>query len=151
MGIVRSILFYHGATEPSAQWAKVFSLARIHVHTQTHAHSLGHLWRSDQLVAETSTWQHTKQGREKHPRTQRDSNPPIPNKRVAADPCFRQRVHWDQQRGFLCLWMSYQAWYTRKQDIFSVFSHSHRYNRRMKTSSSLMNLLAFTQFLTSRE
>jgi len=28
-------------------------------HTHTHTHSVGILWKSDRLVAETSTWQHT--------------------------------------------------------------------------------------------
>jgi len=38
-------------------------------------HSAGLLWTSDQLVTETSTWQHTKLTRDSHPCPRRDSNP----------------------------------------------------------------------------
>ena len=37
--------------------------------------SVGHLWTSDQLVTETSTWQHTTLTTYKHPCPRRDSNP----------------------------------------------------------------------------
>ena len=37
--------------------------------------SVGLLWTSDQLVAETSTWQHTTLTTNKHPCPKRDSNP----------------------------------------------------------------------------
>jgi len=36
--------------------------------------SVGLLWKSDQLVAETSTWQHTTLPVDEHPRPQRDPN-----------------------------------------------------------------------------
>ena len=38
-------------------------------------HSVGLLWTSDQLVAETSTWRHTTLTRDRHPRRRRDSKP----------------------------------------------------------------------------
>jgi len=38
-------------------------------------HSVGLLWTSDRLVAETSTWQHTQHLREHTSRPRRDSNP----------------------------------------------------------------------------
>ena len=38
-------------------------------------HLVGLLWTSDQLVAETSTWQHTTLTRDRHPCPRRDSNP----------------------------------------------------------------------------
>jgi hypothetical protein len=37
--------------------------------------SVGLLWTSDQLVTETSTWQHTTHTTDKHPCPQWDSNP----------------------------------------------------------------------------
>jgi len=43
-------------------------------HTTTHQ-LVGLLWTSDQLVAETSTWQHTTLTTHKHPCRQWDSNP----------------------------------------------------------------------------
>ena len=41
-------------------WPRVCSLSRLHDHMQapTQTHSVGLLWKSDQLVAESSTWQH---------------------------------------------------------------------------------------------
>jgi hypothetical protein len=41
------------------QWAKAYSLSRIHDHTQDTPHLVGLLWKSDQPHTETSTWQHT--------------------------------------------------------------------------------------------
>jgi hypothetical protein len=38
-------------------------------------HSVGLLWTRDQLVAETSTWQHTTLTTDRHPCSWRDSNP----------------------------------------------------------------------------
>jgi hypothetical protein len=43
-------------------------------HTDT-PHSVGLLWTSDQLVSETSTWQHTTLTTDRHPCPTRDSNP----------------------------------------------------------------------------
>ena len=58
--------------------------------------SVGLLWTSDQLVAETSTWQHT---------TLTETNILAPggirthdlSRRAAADLCLRPRGHWDRQ------------------------------------------------------
>jgi hypothetical protein len=44
-------------------------------HTLDTTHSVGLLWTSDQLVAETSTWQHTTLTTDKQPCLRRDSNP----------------------------------------------------------------------------
>jgi hypothetical protein len=57
--------------------------------------SVGLLWTRDQLVAETSTWQHTTLTRDKHPcpggiRTH------DPSKRAAEDPRLRLHGHWDR-------------------------------------------------------
>ena len=50
----------------------IVEVSRTHTHL---SHSVGLLWTSDQPVAETSTRQHTKLTREKHPCPGRDSNP----------------------------------------------------------------------------
>jgi hypothetical protein len=57
------------------------------------SHSVGLLWASDQPVAKTSTWQHTKLTRDRHPGPGgiRNHNP---SKRAAADPRLRPRGHW---------------------------------------------------------
>jgi hypothetical protein len=57
--------------------------------------SVGLLWTRDQLVAETSTWQHTTLTRDRHPcpggiRTHN------PSKRAAADARLRPHDHWDR-------------------------------------------------------
>ena len=44
-------------------------------HTTTHHSRLGLLWTSDQLVSETSTWQHTTLTTDKYPCPRWDSNP----------------------------------------------------------------------------
>jgi len=57
--------------------------------------SVGLLWTSDQLVAETSTWQHTTLTTDKHPWTRWDSNP----QSLQASGCrltLRPRGHWDR-------------------------------------------------------
>jgi hypothetical protein len=49
--------------------------SRFRYHTLDTPHSVGLLWTSDQLVAKTSTWQHTKLARDRHPCLRWDSNP----------------------------------------------------------------------------
>jgi hypothetical protein len=61
--------------------------------------SVGLLWTSDQLVAETSTWQHTTNTTDIHaPCGIRTHNP---SKRAAEDPRLRPRGHWDRQISYL--------------------------------------------------
>jgi len=78
------------------QWAKAFSLSRIHYRIQLDKpHSVGLLWTSDQFVADTSTRQHT---------TLTDIYAPggirnhYPRKRGAADQSLRPRGHWDRHK-----------------------------------------------------
>jgi hypothetical protein len=52
--------------------AMASSFTRFRDHTQDAPQSVGLLWTSDQLVAETSTWQHTT---DKHPCPRWDRNP----------------------------------------------------------------------------
>jgi len=63
-------------------------------------HSIGLLWTSDQLVAGTSTWQHTT-----HKRTDIPAPGGIrthnPNERAAADPRLRPQGHWERERNII--------------------------------------------------
>jgi hypothetical protein len=68
------LIFFNMAQQP--QWFKASSLSRIYYHTQLDtSHSVGLLWKSDQLVAENSTWQHTTLITERNPCPRWDSNP----------------------------------------------------------------------------
>ena len=51
------------------------SLGFSRSHTIDAAQSVGLLWTSDKLVAETSTWQHTTPTTDRHPCSRWDSNP----------------------------------------------------------------------------
>ena len=63
----------HGST---ALRAKTSSSFRFRDHTQLNRpHSVGLLWMSDRLFAETSTWQHTILTRDRRSCLRRDSNP----------------------------------------------------------------------------
>ena len=65
-------------------------------HTTTHQ-SVGLLWTSDQLVAETSTWKHTTlNNRQTCPR--RDSNPRSQQASGRRSTPYRLRLHWSQKR-----------------------------------------------------
>jgi hypothetical protein len=86
--------FPHGATAPIVPRAS--SLSRHHDHTKLFTpHSVGHLWTSDQPVAETSAWPNTRFTRDRHPcpRGIRTRNP---SKRAPADPSLRQHGNWDR-------------------------------------------------------
>jgi hypothetical protein len=74
--------------------AMASSFTRLLDHTKRQ--SVGLLWTSDQLVAETSTWQHTAHTTDKHPcpggiRTHDRS------RRAAVDLRLRRRGHWDRR------------------------------------------------------
>jgi hypothetical protein len=76
-----------------ASAASFFKVSRSHFLDTPH--SVGLLWTRNQLVAETSTWQHTTLTRDRHPcpgaiRTH------SPSKRTAADPRLRPRGRWDR-------------------------------------------------------
>jgi hypothetical protein len=51
----------------SPQWARAFSFTRALITNKQAPHSVGLLWTSDELVAETSTWQHRTLTTDKHP------------------------------------------------------------------------------------
>jgi hypothetical protein len=57
--------FFNGSTAPWGPRPPPFS--RLHDHTLDTPHWVGLLWTRDQLVAETSTWQHTTFTRDRHP------------------------------------------------------------------------------------
>jgi len=86
-------VFFIGATAP--QWARAPSFTRFLDHTMTHPQSVGLLWTSDQLVAQTSTWQHTTLTTDKLPCPRWDSNPQ-PSRRAAAGLRLRPRGRWDR-------------------------------------------------------
>jgi hypothetical protein len=70
------------------------SLLRLHDHILLDIpHSVGLLWTSDQPVAETSKWQHSKETDIHADSGIRTRNP---NKRTVADQLLRPRVHWDR-------------------------------------------------------
>jgi len=59
---------------PLGQGLLIIEASRSHSVTQQ---SVGLLWTSDQLVAETSTWQHATYTTDRHPWTRRDFNPQL--------------------------------------------------------------------------
>ena len=59
----------------SPQWARPHHLRGFYITHNDAPQSVGLLWTSDQLVAETSTWQHTTLIANKHPCPRCDSNP----------------------------------------------------------------------------
>jgi hypothetical protein len=69
---VTVILLYHDAIAPVGQGLVIIEDSWSHSDTPN---SVGLLWTSDQLVANTSTWQHTTLTTDKYPRPQWDSNP----------------------------------------------------------------------------
>ena len=72
------------------------SFSRFLDHTQWAPQSVGLLWTRDQLIAETSTWQHTTLTTNRHPCPWRDSNPHL-SRQAAADLWLRPHGHWDWQ------------------------------------------------------
>ena len=69
---VTLLFLFLGATTPSGQG---FPNSRGFYITHDAPHSVELLWTSDQLVAESSTWQHTTLTTDKHPCPRWDSNP----------------------------------------------------------------------------
>jgi len=72
---------------PVGQGLLIHQVSRSHSDTPF---SVGHLWTSDQPIAETSTWQHTTLTRNKHPRLG-GIGTHNPNKRD-----LRPRGQWDR-------------------------------------------------------
>jgi hypothetical protein len=98
------IFFYFGITAPpppSGPWPPHLRGFQI-THKDT-PQSVGLLWTSDQLVAETSTWQHTTLTTDRHPSLQWDSNHNI-RRRAAADLRLRPRGYWDRLVKTLLIW-----------------------------------------------
>jgi len=79
----------------SPRWARASSFARFLDHTQRHATSVRLFWTSDQLVADTSTSQHSTHTTNIHaPGWIRIHNL---SRRAATDLRLRPRGHWDRQ------------------------------------------------------
>ena len=66
------IIFFVAQEPPVGQGLFMFQTSWSHSDTP---HSEALIWTSDQLVAETTTWQHTTLTRDRHPWSRRDSNP----------------------------------------------------------------------------
>ena len=69
------VFFYLYAT--ALQWAMASSIHEVSISPQWRTTVGRTLWTSDQLVAETSTWQHTTLTTDRHPYRRRDSNPQL--------------------------------------------------------------------------
>jgi len=65
--------FFFGATAP--QWVRAFSFTKFLDHTQRRTTFGRLLWTSDQLVAETTSWQNTTLTIDRHPCPRWQSNP----------------------------------------------------------------------------
>jgi hypothetical protein len=71
--------------------------------------SVGLLWTGDQLVAETSTWQHTQHSQDTNIHAGCGIRTHDPSKRTATDRRLRRRGHWDRLTSpLLCinLWLN---------------------------------------------
>ena len=78
----------------SPHWAKVYSFTRFLHHTNDAPQSVGLLWTSDQLVAETSTWQHSQHSQQTNIHAPAGIRTNDLSRRAAAEPRLRPRGHW---------------------------------------------------------
>jgi hypothetical protein len=68
-------IFFSMARQPLGGLGRLIFRGFTITHFLDTPHSVGLLWTRDQLVAETSTWQHTTLTRDRHPCPRQDSNP----------------------------------------------------------------------------
>jgi hypothetical protein len=92
---IMTVFFFCMARQPYMGLGLLVFVEVSWPHTLDTPQSVGLIWTRDQLVAETSTWQHTTLTRDRHPclgwiRTH------DPNKRAAEDPRLRPHGHWDR-------------------------------------------------------
>jgi hypothetical protein len=92
------IYLFSLALQSSANYVLLVSRGFFITHNDT-LQSVQLLWTSDQLVAETSTWQHTTHTTEKHP-CQGGIRTHDRSRRAAVDLRLRPGGHWDR-RAFL--------------------------------------------------
>jgi hypothetical protein len=88
------LLLFSPALQPSAGYGLLISRGFLITHNDA-LHSVGLFRKSDQLVAETSTWQHITHTADKHPCPRLDSNPDR-SRRAAVDLRLTPRSHWDR-------------------------------------------------------
>jgi len=90
--IGQNYLRYYNCYDSTAVQNLGLLLFRVRGSHSDTPYSIGLLWTSDRLVAETSTWKHTTFTRHRHPRPGgiRTHNP---SKRAPADPHHRSRGH----------------------------------------------------------
>jgi hypothetical protein len=74
---------------------------------------VGLLWMSDQVVAETSTWQHTQNSQQRNIHAPRGIRTHYVSKRTAADPRLRPRGNWDRR-------YNYQFFFFRQRSLLVV-------------------------------
>jgi hypothetical protein len=113
LGLVTGYIFFHYATAPVGQDCLITEASPSHSDTP---HSVGLLWTSDQLVAETSTWQHTTFTTDRHPFEPRNSS-----KQAAANPRFRPRRRWVRHQ--VCIFVTFQTATLRTADIASGYRY----------------------------
>jgi len=82
----------------SPQWAMASSFTRFLDHTQRRPQAVRLLWTRDQLVAETSTWQHTTLTTDKYPCPPGGIRTHNLSGRASADPRLRVWLHCSQNR-----------------------------------------------------
>ena len=87
--------FFLWRCDPTRVIASSFLMFLDHTQRRT-TQSVGLLWTSDQLVAETSTWQHTTLTTDKHPCPPGGIRTHDLSRRAAADLRLRRRGYWDR-------------------------------------------------------
>ena len=98
-------IFFYGAATQRGSWPPHSWGFKI-THNDA-SKSVGVLWTSDQLVAETSTWQHTTLTTDKYPCTRWDSNPRSQQASGRRPTRLRPRGHWDRHI-YIYIYIYYQ-------------------------------------------
>ena len=97
------VCFWHDSPPPSGPWPP-HSRGFYITHNDTQQ-SVGLLWTGDQLVSQTSTWQHTTLTTDKHPCFRWDSNPQS-LQASGRNLRLRSRGHWDRRVSVLVCFTS---------------------------------------------
>ena len=122
-------LFFGGgavSSPPVGQKLLIHEVSRSHSDTPQ---SIGLLWTSDQLVAETSTCQHTTLTTDRHPYSDGIRTHNV-RRRAAADLRLRPRDHWDRQN--LCIYFIFSFMLFMSSSTLCYWFHRNR-----KTSESI--------------
>jgi hypothetical protein len=99
---IHTFIFFLWLDSPTWAWASSFRRDFMVTHIWDTPQSVGLLWTSDQLVAETShNTQHSQETNTHAPGGIRTQNP---SKRAAEDPRLRPHGHWDRHANRLASW-----------------------------------------------